>query len=149
MQTMDNNADGDAATQTTGNDADNHIATQCRQQGDATTSRIRVVVALVRARAVEVALVTAEAVAVVRSVVVAATVMVRVAAARLVVVDLYVSGRMLLEKTICKARLTLLRRRHRKREFIHNLMKYFSAIMAKHHKQLHCSMVRSADQTTV
>ncbi len=64
-------------------------------------------------------------------------------------IDLYVSGRMLLEKTIRKARLTLLRRRNRKWELMYNLMKYFSAIMPKRHEQLHCSMVHSADQMTV
>ncbi len=72
--------------------------------------------ALVRARAVAVASATAVAVAAVRLVVVEATVMVTVVAARLVAVDLYVSGRMLLEKTICKAWLTLSRRRHREQE---------------------------------
>ncbi len=102
-----------------------------------------------RAKAVAVALATAVAVVAVRFVVVVATVTVTVAAARLVVVDLYISGRMLLEKTICKAWLTSLRRRQRKQEFMYNSMKYFSAIMAKRHKQLHCSMVRSEDQTTV
>ncbi len=60
------------------------------------------------------ALATAVAVAAARSGVVAGTVTVTVAAARLVAVDLYLSGCMLLEKTICKAWLTLLRRRHRK-----------------------------------
>ncbi len=54
--------------------------------------------ALVRARAVAVALGTKVAVAAARLVVVAATVTATVAAARLVAVDLYVSGRMLLEK---------------------------------------------------
>jgi hypothetical protein len=149
MQTTDNDADDNAAIQTTGDDADNDNVLQCRQGGDVTTSRKRVVVMLVRARAVAVALATAVAVVAARSLVVVVTVMVTVAAARLVVVDLYVSGRILLEKTICKAWLTLLRRRHRKQEFIYNSMKYFSAIMAKCHEQLHHSMVRSADQTTV
>ncbi len=59
------------------------------------------------------------------------------------------AGRMLLEKTIRKARLTYLRRRQRKRELIYNSMKYFSAQMAKRNKQLHCSMERSADKTAV
>ncbi len=94
-QTKDDNADGIATTQTTGNNIDNDNALPCRQQGDATTSRKRVVVALVRARAVAVALATTVAVAAARSVVVAATVLVLVAAARLVAVDLYVSGHML------------------------------------------------------
>ncbi len=116
MQMMDNNADGNAATQTTGNNADNDNAPRRRQGGEATTSRKRVVVAFVRARAVAVALATVVAVAAASLVVVAATVTVTVAAARLVAVDLYVSGCMLLEKTICKAWLTLSRRRHRKRE---------------------------------
>jgi hypothetical protein len=95
IQTMDNNADGNAATQTTGDDTDNDKVPQCRQRGDATTSPKRVVVALVRARAVAVALVTGVVVAVARLVVVVATVMVLDAAARLVAVDLYISGRML------------------------------------------------------
>jgi hypothetical protein len=90
----DDDADGNAATQTMGEDTDNNYVLQHRQQGDATTSRKRVV-ALVRARAVAVALATAVAVAAARSVVVAATVMVPVAAARSVAIDLYVSGRML------------------------------------------------------
>ncbi len=62
-----------------------------------TTSQKRVVVALVRARAVAVALATAVVVAVAaaRLVVVAATVMVPVAAARSVAIDLYISGHML------------------------------------------------------
>ncbi len=64
-----------------------------------------------------VALATMVVVGAARLVVVAVTVTVMVAAARLVAVDLNISGRMLLEKTICKAQLTLLRRRHRKREF--------------------------------
>ncbi len=51
--------------------------------------------ALVRARAVGVALATAVAMAAVRSVLAVATVTVPGAAARSVVVDLYVSGRML------------------------------------------------------
>jgi hypothetical protein len=46
------NADGNAATQTTGNNADNNNTLQRRQQGDAATSWKRVVVALVRVRAV-------------------------------------------------------------------------------------------------
>jgi hypothetical protein len=95
-------------------------------------------VALVKARAVAVALGTKVAMAAVRLVLVAATVMVTVAAARLVVVELEVSGHMLLEKTIGQARLILLRRRHRKQKFMYNSMKYFSAIMAKCHEQLHC-----------
>ncbi len=78
-----------------GNNADNDNALPRRQQGDAITSQKRVVVALVRARAVAVALAITVAVALARSVVVAATVTVPVAAARLVAVDLYVSGRML------------------------------------------------------
>ncbi len=69
------------------------------------------------ARAVVVALATAVVVTVARLVVVAATVMVTVAAARSVAVDLYISRRMLLEKTVCKVWLTLLRRSHRKQEF--------------------------------
>jgi hypothetical protein len=94
-KTMDNAADSDAATQMTGYDADNNNALRCRQQGDATTSWTRVVVALVRARAVAVALATTVVVAAARLVVVAATVMVPVAAARVVAVDLDVAGRML------------------------------------------------------
>jgi hypothetical protein len=81
MQTMEDNADGDAATQTTGNDSDNDNTLQRRQQGDVTTSQKRVVVVLVRGGAVEVALATAVGVAVAMSVVVGATVMVPVAAA--------------------------------------------------------------------
>jgi hypothetical protein len=117
MQMTDDNADGDAVTQMTGDDTDNNNTPQLRQGGDPTTSWKRVVVTLVRVRAVAVALATAVAVAAARSLVVAATVTVTVVAARLVAVDLYISGRMLLEMTICKAWLTLLRRRHRKREF--------------------------------
>jgi hypothetical protein len=95
MHTMEDDADGDAATKTMGDDADNDNTLPCRQQGDVTTSQKRGVVALVRARAVAVALVTAVAVAAARLVVVAATVMVPVAAARSVAVDLDVSGCML------------------------------------------------------
>jgi hypothetical protein len=51
-QRMDDDADSNAATQTTGDNADNNNALPCRQQGDATTSRKRVVVVLVRTRAV-------------------------------------------------------------------------------------------------
>jgi hypothetical protein len=98
MQTMDNDTDGNAATQTMGNDADNNNALQHRRQGEATTSQKRVVVALVRARAATVALTTMVALAAARLVVVAATVTVPVAAARLVAVDLYVSGHMLESK---------------------------------------------------
>ncbi len=79
----------------TGADADNNNMLPRRQGGDATTSRKRVVVALVRTRSVAVALATAVAVAAARLVVVAATVTLPVAAARSVVVHLYVSGRML------------------------------------------------------
>ncbi len=68
---------------------------------------------------------------------------------KIATIDLYVSGCMLLEKTIHKAQLTLLRRRQRKWELLYNLMRYFSAQMAKHNEQLHCSMERSADQMTV
>jgi hypothetical protein len=39
MQTMDKDADGNAATQMTGNDADNYNTPQCRQRGDTTTSQ--------------------------------------------------------------------------------------------------------------
>jgi hypothetical protein len=95
MQMTDNNADGVAATQTSGNDADNDNAPPGRQRGDATTCRKRVVVALVRARAVTVALAAMVVVAAARFVVVAATVMVPVAAARSVAEDLYISGHML------------------------------------------------------
>jgi hypothetical protein len=91
------------------------------------TSWKRVVVTLVWARAVVVALATAVVVAAARLVVVAATVTVTVAAARLVAVDLHVSGHMLLEKTICKAWLTSLRRRHRKWEF--NVIVCFSSLV--------------------
>ena len=94
-QMTDNDADGVAATQTTGNNADNDKALPRRQQGDAITSQKRVVVALVRARAVAVALATTVAVAAARSVVVVGMVTVLVAAARLVVADLYVIGRIL------------------------------------------------------
>ncbi len=59
---------------------DNNNALQRRQICDASTSRKRVVVALVRARAVAVALATAVVVTAARLVVVAATVAVRVAA---------------------------------------------------------------------
>ncbi len=55
---------------------------------------------------------------------------------KIATVDPYVSGRMLLEKTIRKARLTLLRRRQRILELLYNLMKYFSAQMAKRNEQL-------------
>jgi hypothetical protein len=127
MQTMNDDADGNAATQTMGNNADNDNAPRCRRGGNATTSRIGVLVALVRARAVVAALETALAVVAARLVVVAVTVMVTVVAARLVAVDLYVSGRMLLEKTICKARLTSLRRWHRNREF--NIIVCFSSLV--------------------
>jgi hypothetical protein len=68
---------------------------------------------------------------------------------KIATMDLYVSGHILLEKTIRKARLTLLKRRQRKQELFYNLMKYFSAQMAKCNEQLHCSMERSADQTAV
>jgi hypothetical protein len=82
MQMMDkNDTDGNAATQRTGNNADNINALQRRQQGDTTASQERVVVALVRARVVVVALATAVVVAVARLVVVAVTVKVPVAAA--------------------------------------------------------------------
>jgi hypothetical protein len=90
---MDNDADNNATTQTMGDNSDNNNAPPHRQQGDVTTSQKRVVVGLVRARAVAVALVTAVAAA--RLVVVVVTVTLPVAAARLVAVDLYVSGRML------------------------------------------------------
>jgi hypothetical protein len=95
MQMMDNDTDGNATTQTMGDDADNNNAPQCRQQGDATTSGKRIVVALVRERAVAVALATMVAVVAGRLVMVAATVMLPVAAPRSVAVDLYASRRML------------------------------------------------------
>jgi hypothetical protein len=95
VQTTEDDADSNPATQTKGNDADNDNVLPRRQQGDATTSQKRVVVALARARVVAVALATMVAMAAARLVVVAATVMVPVAAARSVAVDLYVSGRML------------------------------------------------------
>jgi hypothetical protein len=66
MQTTNDNVDNNATTQTMGGDADNNNAPRRRQQGDMTTIQKRVVVALVRARAVEVALATMVAVAAVR-----------------------------------------------------------------------------------
>jgi hypothetical protein len=118
-QTANDKADSNPATQTKGNNADNDNALPCRQQGDATTSRKSVVVALMRARTVVVALVTTVAVAAARSVVVAATVTVPVAAARFVTVDLYASGCMNLDSMLSSSPfvivgLVLLNDAHRK-----------------------------------